>query len=74
MILVSLLTAPFFIQPKAQSSSVSTHNVALLVVDHQVGLFQMTRDMQPDLFKNNIIATRRHWKSLQLANHLDYQL
>ena len=31
-------------------------NVVLLVVDHQVGLFQMTHDIQPDLFKNNIIA------------------
>jgi hypothetical protein len=31
-------------------------NVVLLVVDHQVGLFQMTHDMQPDLFKNNVIA------------------
>ena len=27
-------------------------NVVLLVVDHQVGLFQMTHDMQPDLFKD----------------------
>ena len=31
-------------------------NVILLVVDHQVGLFQMTHDIQPDLFKNNIIG------------------
>ena len=31
-------------------------NVVLLVVDHQVGLFQMTHDIQPDLFKNNVIG------------------
>ena len=31
-------------------------NVVLLVVDHQVGLFQMAHDVQPDLFKNNVIA------------------
>jgi len=35
---------------------IDKNNVVLLVVDHQVGLFQMTHDMQPDLFKNNVIA------------------
>ncbi|THU90794.1 Isochorismatase hydrolase [Dendrothele bispora CBS 962.96] len=28
----------------------------LLVVDHQVGLFQVVRDYQPDEYKNNILA------------------
>ncbi|HEV7737886.1 MAG TPA: hypothetical protein VGO47_11015 [Chlamydiales bacterium] len=28
----------------------------LLVVDHQVGLFQLVRDFNPDEFKQNILA------------------
>lgn len=28
----------------------------LLVVDHQLGLFQLVRDFSPDQFKNNILA------------------
>ena len=28
----------------------------LLVVDHQVGLFQLVRDFQPDEYRNNILA------------------
>lgn len=28
----------------------------LLVVDHQLGLFQLVRDYSPDQFRNNIIA------------------
>ncbi|KAF5360024.1 hypothetical protein D9758_007568 [Tetrapyrgos nigripes] len=31
-------------------------NTVLLVVDHQIGLFQMVRDYQPDEYKNNILA------------------
>jgi len=28
----------------------------LLVIDHQIGLFQMVRDYQPEQFRNNILA------------------
>lgn len=31
-------------------------NAVLLVVDHQLGLFQLVRDFSPDQFKNNILA------------------
>jgi len=31
-------------------------NAVLLVVDHQIGLFQVVRDYQPDEYKNNILA------------------
>ncbi|KAH0565055.1 hypothetical protein GP486_001551 [Trichoglossum hirsutum] len=32
------------------------NNTVLLVVDHQVGLFQLVRDFAPDQFRQNIIA------------------
>ncbi|KAF9561149.1 ycaC protein [Agrocybe pediades] len=35
---------------------IDKNDVALLVVDHQVGLFQLVRDYQGDEFKNNILA------------------
>lgn len=31
-------------------------DAALLIVDHQVGLFQMARDQQPEEFRNAILA------------------
>ncbi|KAJ7583613.1 Isochorismatase-like protein [Mycena floridula] len=31
-------------------------NSVLLVVDHQIGLFQVVRDYEPDQYKNNILA------------------
>ena len=31
-------------------------NAALLVVDHQEGLFQLARDFTPAQFKNNLLA------------------
>jgi len=35
---------------------IDKNNVMLLVVDHQIGLFQLVRDYDPDQFKNNILA------------------
>jgi len=32
------------------------NNAVLLVVDHQIGLFQMVRDYQPEQFRNSIFA------------------
>lgn len=34
----------------------SVDNCALLLVDHQVGLFSLVRDFQPEEFRNNVIA------------------
>ncbi|KAF5309446.1 hypothetical protein D9619_012475 [Psilocybe cf. subviscida] len=31
-------------------------NAVLLVVDHQVGLFQMVHDIQPDQYRNSVLA------------------
>ncbi|KAH9475694.1 putative hydrolase YcaC [Psilocybe cubensis] len=35
---------------------INKDDVALLVIDHQVGLFQLTRDIQADQFRNNVLA------------------
>ncbi|KAF8149144.1 Isochorismatase-like protein [Crassisporium funariophilum] len=45
-------------------------DVALLVVDHQVGLFQMVRDYQPDEYKNNILAHAAIAKAFNLPTIL----
>lgn len=34
----------------------SKDNAALLLVDHQTGLFQLVRDYNFDQFKNNVLA------------------
>ena len=31
-------------------------NAAVLLVDHQTGLLSMVRDIDPDKFKNNVLA------------------
>ncbi|AOS97932.1 nicotinamidase/pyrazinamidase [Microbulbifer aggregans] len=31
-------------------------NVAVLLVDHQAGLMSLVRDIEPDMFKNNVLA------------------
>src|SRR5689334_145171 len=31
-------------------------NAAVLLVDHQAGLLSLVRDIQPDIFKNNVLA------------------
>jgi nicotinamidase-related amidase len=33
------------------------NNAAMLLIDHQSGLFSLVRDSDPDKFKNNILAT-----------------
>jgi nicotinamidase-related amidase len=32
------------------------HNAAVLLVDHQAGLLSLVRDIEPDRFKNNVLA------------------
>jgi nicotinamidase-related amidase len=38
------------------SDGLTTKNVALLLIDHQVGLMQLVRDMNPEEFKNNVVG------------------
>lgn len=33
------------------------NNAAMLLVDHQTGLLSLVRDIDPDKFKNNVLAT-----------------
>lgn len=33
------------------------NNAAMLLVDHQAGLLSLVRDIDPDKFKNNVLAT-----------------
>lgn len=35
---------------------IDKNNVALLIVDHQIGLFQIVRDYSPEEFRANILA------------------
>jgi nicotinamidase-related amidase len=32
----------------------TSNNAALLLIDHQVGLMQLVRDISPEQFRNNI--------------------
>ncbi|TPX69070.1 hypothetical protein SpCBS45565_g02762 [Spizellomyces sp. 'palustris'] len=45
-------------------------NAVLLVVDHQVGLFQLVRDYPPDQFKNSILAHAAIGKAFHLPTIL----
>jgi hypothetical protein len=54
--LVSLLTAFFILVKGPKFECLDKEYVVLLVVDHQVGLFQMTHDMQPDLLAHAAIG------------------
>lgn len=41
---------------QAGDNRLSKDNAALLLVDHQTGLFQLVRDYNFDQFKNNVLA------------------
>jgi len=41
---------------KSKFERINKDDAVLLVVDHQVGLFQLVRDYQPDEYRNNILA------------------
>lgn len=41
-------------------------NAALLLIDHQVGLMQLVRDMAPEEFKNNVIGLAKTAKNFSL--------
>jgi len=37
-------------------SRLDKNNAAVLMVDHQAGLLSLVRDIEPDKFKNNVLA------------------
>jgi nicotinamidase-related amidase len=45
---------------------IDKNNAALLIVDHQVGLFQLVRDFSPEEFRANIIAHASIGKTFNL--------
>ncbi|STJ81512.1 protein YcaC [Escherichia coli] len=44
------------------------NDAAVLLVDHQAGLLSLVRDIEPDKFKNNVLALG------DLAKYFTYQL
>lgn len=45
-------------------------NAVMLLVDHQAGLLSLVRDIDPDKFRNNVLATADLAKYLQLPSIL----
>lgn len=41
----------------AKYSRLNKDDAAVLLIDHQVGLMSLVRDINPDAFKNNVLAT-----------------
>ncbi len=41
----------------AKYSRLNKDDAAVLLIDHQVGLMSLVRDINPDTFKNNVLAT-----------------
>ena len=39
-----------------QYKRLDKNNAAVLLVDHQTGLLSLVRDIDPDRFKNNVLA------------------
>jgi len=46
------------------------HNAAVLLVDHQAGLSSLVRDIEPDKFRNNVLALAATAKYFQLPTIL----
>jgi hypothetical protein len=44
--------------------ALTPENSALLLIDHQVGLMQLVRDMMPEEFKNNVVGLAKTAKKL----------
>ena len=44
------------------------NNAAVLLVDHQAGLLSLVRDIDPDTFRNNVLAL----SDLQILQTADY--
>ena len=59
-------------------NALTPENAALLLIDHQVGLMQIVRDMMPEEFKNNVVGLAKtaknfnipvilHWSSVKAS-------
>jgi nicotinamidase-related amidase len=48
------------------SDGLTVNNAALLLIDHQVGLMQLVRDMNPEEFKNNVVGLAKTAKTFGL--------
>ena len=48
------------------SDGLNVKNAALLLIDHQVGLMQLVRDMNPEEFKNNVVGLAKSAKNFGL--------
>jgi len=46
--------------------ALTPENAALLLIDHQVGLMQLVRDMVPEEFKNNVVGLAKTAKIFNL--------
>jgi nicotinamidase-related amidase len=46
--------------------ALTPENAALLLIDHQVGLMQIVRDMMPEEFKNNVVGLAKTAKNFNL--------
>lgn len=46
--------------------SLTPKNAALLLIDHQVGLMQLTKDMSPEEFRNNILGLAKTAKLFEI--------
>lgn len=49
------------------------NDAAVLLVDHQTGLLSLVRDIDPDKFKNNVLALG-DGEVFRSADHPDHQL
>jgi nicotinamidase-related amidase len=54
----------------AGGPQLSADNAALLLVDHQVGLFSLVQDYEPDEFRNNVLALAGCGKTFKLPTIL----
>jgi nicotinamidase-related amidase len=46
--------------------ALTPENSALLLIDHQVGLMQLVRDMMPEEFKNNVVGLAKTAKNFNI--------
>ena len=53
--------------------ALTPENAALLLIDHQVGLMQLVRDMTPEEFKNNVVGLAKTAKIFDLPSNPNHQ-
>lgn len=55
-----------YIENTGPYESLTPDNSALLLIDHQVGLMQLVRDMSPEEFKNNVVGLAKTAKLFEM--------